>query len=159
VASQTPSVTFQRKRRSLSAGQIFVAALVVLVILFLWLHLILALGIEATGRQIQTKTAELERTRRQILDRRQKVAQARSLEILASRARELGYQPQVPIYLLLLGPAGQPTSDVGGGEMHLPGTVAGASGAEASALETLSLWVALAQRLDTSMETETGPMP
>lgn len=159
MASQSPSGAFQRKRRSLSSGQVFVVALVVLVILFLWLHLILALGIEATGRQIQIKTAELEKTRRQILAREQEAAQARSQEILASRARELGYQPQVPIYLLLLGPADQSTSDVGAEESHPPGTVAGATGAEASALETLSLWVALAQSLDTSMEIETGPMP
>lgn len=159
MTSQSPSGTYQRKRRSLSPGQIFVAALVVLVVLFLWLHLILALGIEATGRQIQAKTAELEKTRRQIIARRQKVAQARSQEVLARRAREIGYQPQVPIYLLLLGSEDQSTSKAGRGEMHSPGTVAGATGAEVSALETLSLWVALAQRLDTSMEIETGPLP
>jgi len=72
-----------------------------LLILFAWLHLILALQIASTGQQIQVATEELQKLKRDnaavVLD----TAVAESEEEMTRRAKELGYGPQTPVYLSL----------------------------------------------------------
>lgn len=76
---------------------VFVAVL----ILFRWLHLILALDITSTGRQIQLRTEELDRHKRAIADLEHRIALAESPTRLSELAQELGYGPRAIVYLLL----------------------------------------------------------
>ncbi len=72
---------------------------VALLILFGWLHLILALEIASTGRQIQIKTEELKEIQRDNNNLRWKIAKIWSSAEMARRAIEEGYEPRQPIYL------------------------------------------------------------
>jgi hypothetical protein len=72
-----------------------------LLILFAWLHLILALQIASTGRQIQIATEELQRLKRDNMALVRDTAIAESEEQMAERAAALGYGPQAPVYLSL----------------------------------------------------------
>ncbi len=76
---------------------------VALLILFSWLHFILALQIASTGRQIQIQTEELQKIERENTAILQDIAEAESPRRLAERARSLGYEPQQPIYLPIRG--------------------------------------------------------
>lgn len=80
-----------------------------LLILFAWLHLILALQIASTGQQIQLATEELQRLKRDNMAVVRDTAVAESEENMTRRALELGYGPQVPVYLSM----GQTLSTVG----------------------------------------------
>lgn len=82
--------------------------LLTLVILLGWLHVILSLEIASTGRQIQLKSGELAALQRDNNLLRWQVAEAMSPPKLALRARELGYGPQPPLYLLLTKASSQP---------------------------------------------------
>ena len=81
-----------------------------LLILFAWLHLILALQIASTGRQIQIATEDLQRLRRDNTAVIRDTAIAESAEKMTARAAALGYGPQAPVYLVL----GQASATTGG---------------------------------------------
>ena len=70
-------------------------------ILFAWLHLILALQIASTGRQIQMATEELKKLKRDNMAVVRDTAVAESEEKMAARAAALDYGPQAPVYLSL----------------------------------------------------------
>ncbi len=89
LASRAPSLR--------TAIVVFIAVL----ILFRWLHLILALDITSTGRQIQLRTEELGQHNRAIADLKNRIAVAESPSKLSDRAQELGYGPANMVYLLL----------------------------------------------------------
>ncbi|MBN1135495.1 MAG: hypothetical protein JXM73_02870 [Anaerolineae bacterium] len=72
-----------------------------LLILFAWLHLILALQIASTGRQIQITTEELQRLKRENMAVARDIAIAESEEKMTKRATAMGYGPQAPVYLLV----------------------------------------------------------
>jgi hypothetical protein len=72
-----------------------------LLILFAWLHLILALQIASTGRQIQMATEELNKLRRDNLAVIRDTAIAGSEENMTKRAEAMGYALQAPVYLSL----------------------------------------------------------
>jgi len=72
-----------------------------LLILFAWLHLILALQIASTGRQIQITTEELNKLKRDNMAVVQDTAVAESEENMTRRAESLGYSLQTPVYLSL----------------------------------------------------------
>lgn len=154
MANHSPSIPFLRKHRYTLSGQTFIAVFVVLLILILWLHLILALQIEFTGRQIQTGVEELEKIQREINARKREIAIARSQQSLNTRAWNLGYRPQTPIYLSV--PRSSTQSPIGteGEQEHLS-TIAADS--EAAAFQPLPAWVSLSPRLDVSTEMETAP--
>jgi hypothetical protein len=156
MASESQSGPYVSHRRRRPSGQAILAAFLALLILFLWLDLILAIQIEVTGREIQAGTAELAKIRRQILAVEQQSAAARALDNLAGRASELGYQPQEPVFLMLSGPLGQPSSNTGGGTNLL---VSHESGDQVSGLRTLSLWAAVAQSLDHAIANDAERMP
>jgi hypothetical protein len=80
---------------------VVLAVLIILLMLFLWLHFIIAQDIEATGREIQVKTAELERVERAQLALRQKIAISSTQARMAERAERLGYHAQNPVYILV----------------------------------------------------------
>jgi hypothetical protein len=84
-------------------------ALVAIVILFRWLHLIVSLQVASTNRQIQVSTDELGRQERANAALLCSVAEAASPRSLAERARALGYRPQPPVYV----PSGEPLSSKG----------------------------------------------
>lgn len=99
--SQSSPVLLRYKRKQIPSAGIIVAVLVALLILFLWLHFILAQRIELAGREIQLKTEELHRIERHNHELRRKISIAGSQERLAERGEDLGYSPQQPVYLLV----------------------------------------------------------
>ncbi len=70
-----------------------------LLILFRWLHLILALQIASTGRQIDITTDELHRIERHNMALMHEIAEAEAPANLSRRAYEAGYRPRQPVYL------------------------------------------------------------
>ena len=102
-----------------------IIAFVAVLILFRWLHLILALQITSTGLQIQVRTQDLRKNERQITVLHNHIAEAESPKNLASRAIELGYSPTNPIYLPLAQPqlpatSGEATEEFGGEHSLVP---------------------------------------
>lgn len=77
---------------------------VVLFILFLWLHFILAMDITATHRQIEIKTKELNRLKRDSGALRRRIADIESLGNMSTRAEKQNYILQEPLYLILTQP-------------------------------------------------------
>ncbi|MGD2205264.1 MAG: hypothetical protein PVH17_00675 [Anaerolineae bacterium] len=114
---------------------------VALLILFRWLHLILALEIATNGRQIQLRTEELHKYERLNLAIQREIAEAESPRQLADRALSLGYRPHKPIYLRISKPLAQPKAELG-------------SRAEAA---TASARGALFQNLDSWSEARSEP--
>ena len=72
-----------------------------LLILFAWLHLILALQIASTGRQIQIATEQLDKLKRDSMAVIRDTAIIESEENMTRRATAIGYGPQAPVYLSL----------------------------------------------------------
>jgi hypothetical protein len=70
-----------------------------LLILFRWLHLILALQLASTGRQIQIATEELQRIERHNMTLVRDISEAESPASLSDRATQAGYGPVQPIYV------------------------------------------------------------
>lgn len=112
--SGSPSATHSGKRKAAHVTRtpslrtaliIFVSVL----ILFRWLHLILALQITSTGRQIQASTQLLQRMERETTALQAAIAEAESPVTLAAAARRLGYQPQPLRYIHLDVPLAAPT--------------------------------------------------
>ncbi|MEJ2208318.1 MAG: hypothetical protein P8129_04690 [Anaerolineae bacterium] len=101
MSSQPTPVLLKYKEKTTPSAGIVVAVLVTLLILFLWLHFILAQKIESAGREIQFKTEQLHEIERHNHELRRKIAISSSQERLAERSRALGYGPQRPLYLLV----------------------------------------------------------
>lgn len=91
------------------SAQAVIITSVALLILFLWMHFILAMEIETTGRQIQEGTEELRRISRENDALRREVAKAGSYRSLAERAEASGFERQPPTYLMLQEPLARPT--------------------------------------------------
>jgi len=89
-----------------------------LLILFAWLHLILALQIASTGRQIQLATEQLQKLKRDNMAMVLDTAVAESEERMAERAAALGYGPQAPVYLSLGQTLVTTESAVGSGDIR-----------------------------------------
>lgn len=124
----------QAQKRSLSRTSIHaptlmtaLIAFVAVLILFRWLHLILALQITSTGRQIQVKTQELGQSERGNSVVQLSIAEAESPQVQAVRASQLGYAPHAPIYLLLDQPLGQASDGAEVGPSALRESASGAS--------------------------------
>ena len=88
-----------------------ILGLVALLILFRWLHLILALQTATAGREIQLKNGEYMRHQRQNSLLHYEIAEAISPRILAQRALQLGLIPRMPLYLPAEQEAEDPSSD------------------------------------------------
>jgi hypothetical protein len=72
---------------------------VVLLILFFWLHFIMAQQIESVGREIQAAQQELDKIQRKNDMLKGQIVNASTQKSMAQRAREHNYQPQEPLYL------------------------------------------------------------
>lgn len=88
-----------------------ILGLVALLILFRWLHLILALQTATAGREIQIRNGDLMRQQRQNSLLRSEIAKAEAPRALAKRARQLGLVPRSPVYLPIDATAVGPESD------------------------------------------------
>lgn len=84
-----------------SGAGVVLGVLVALLILFYWLHFLVAHENESIGRKIQAQTEELARIERVNMALRQQVATTYAEAVMAERARALGYRPQQPLYLLV----------------------------------------------------------
>lgn len=87
-----------------SGTGIVVGVFVALLILFFWLHFIVAQENESIGRAIHAQTEELARIERENMALRQQIAAASAEATISERALALGYRPQQPLYLLLSRP-------------------------------------------------------
>jgi hypothetical protein len=92
-----------------------VAISVALLILFTWLHLVLALQIAATNRQLLTQAGELDRLVRDNGAVLVEIAQAQTPQKLQERALQMGFRPQEPVYLLLPEDASRGAGEAGTG--------------------------------------------
>jgi hypothetical protein len=110
VSGQASPVVLRHREKSAPAAGAVLGALIALLILFQWMHFILAQGIESTGREIQVKTEELQRIERLNNELRRQISVAGSQEEMAGRSSNLGYDAQRPVYLLVDQPL-PPASD------------------------------------------------
>lgn len=94
-------------RTSDRAVWLVVAVATVLLILFAWMHMGVAMRIMSTNRDIQEATVKLRSLERQNEMVVRDIAVAESQQAMAQRAAELGYASQTPLYLPLSGLAGQ----------------------------------------------------
>lgn len=101
MSSQSSPVVLRYKRKQSPSAGIVVAVLVAFLILFWWLHLILAQKIESAGREIQVRTEELHRIERHNHELRRQISIAGSQERMAERSERMGYTSKRPIYLLV----------------------------------------------------------
>jgi cell division protein FtsL len=120
VASRLPPMSFKAKRKYSPSIQAILLVSVVLFILFLWLNFFLAQQIELLGREIQHKTELLEQRERQKDALTKKIAETGSERNMARRARELGYRPRVPTFLVIDQPLPQPTLGAEGSGQQIP---------------------------------------
>jgi cell division protein FtsB len=123
-----------------------------LLILFRWLHLILALQLASTGRQIQIATEELHKIERYNTSLVREISEAESPANLASRALEEGYGPRKLIYLRTDLPLARPESGVEGPLAADQGGAAATAGAS-----SLVPWDALNQQSGVGARAEAAP--
>mgnify|MGYP001823096172 FL=1 len=121
--------------------RIAVAAFAALLILFAWLHLLLAMQIASTNRLITERTAELSRLERDKQVILLKIAQSESPIVMTQRLLEEGFVRQELMYLDVSQTAAQ--SMTGENEQPVvpiaaePDTEEAAPGEPASVLETI----------------------
>jgi cell division protein FtsB len=99
VTSNLSSTLLKQGRNHRPSMQAVLVIFIALFVLFLWFTFVLNQEIESIGRQIQERTDELranERRREAIL---KEISASESQRDMSRRAEQLGYQPQVPIYL------------------------------------------------------------
>lgn len=109
----------QAQKRSLSIAAVHAPSLrtaiivsIAVLILFRWLHLLLALQITATSRQIQIRTDELGKLQRESALLQEEAAAAESPKYLAAEAARLGYGPRTPVYIPVEKLVAEPAVDV-----------------------------------------------
>jgi hypothetical protein len=88
-----------------------IAIFVALLILFAWLHLILALQVASTERQIQSAAAEIRKLERDQVALQHKIAESMSPAEMQGRLLEQGFRRSAPVYVLMPQPA---TEEQGG---------------------------------------------
>jgi hypothetical protein len=101
LSSQASPVVLRDKGKHAPSAGTVLAVLVTLLILFHWMHFILAQRIESAGREIQVKTGELRRLERQNGELRRQISIAASQDRMARRSSNMGYTVQRPVYLLV----------------------------------------------------------
>lgn len=106
MASRSIPIPFRKSEQTRTQTMVYapslrtaVIAFIAVLILFRWLHLILALQIAGTGRQIQAQTDQLHQLERQNASLLDQASLAQSPQDLADRAEELGYRSGTPVYL------------------------------------------------------------
>lgn len=117
-----------------------VVIFVALLILFGWLHLIVALQIASTNREIQIITQEMDDMERQNAILLRQIAEAESPILLEKRLLLGGYQTKEPVYLLLSESAAGDAMDGDAERGYLPPVVTDAQTAASrspSLLETV----------------------
>jgi cell division protein FtsB len=125
-----------------------------LLILFGWLHFVLALQITATNEQIQARTEDWWKLKRDNATIRRELAEALSPRRMEPRAIGAGYRPQKPVHLVLPHLMAEDTKD---------GTVAGAPSTEAatsaenSTTQAKFPFEAVVDEVDTWLEARTRP--
>jgi hypothetical protein len=111
--STQPSALSERHSPKSPAHHFALAAVVALLILSLWLHLILALEIERMGHDIDLRTEELERLQRENLARMGQITLLESQRRMAEEATALDFRPQQPLYLAVRQPLVRPSDQTG----------------------------------------------
>ncbi len=131
--------------------RIVIAVFVTLLILLSWLHLIQALEIASTGRDIQIQTEKLERIERTNNELRIKIAETLSPVNLAEAADELGFRASQPVYVLfpqsLVAPAENGNTDGSEPVTDYQGWTE----------DEQTLWDYASRELDTLLEVEAAP--
>jgi cell division protein FtsB len=148
-SSSHPQPTPERTRLHMPrrGPSLRMAAIIVvgLLILFRWLHLILALQIASTGRQIQIATEELDRLNRHNTMLVREISEAESPVTLSERAIEAGYGPRQPLYLHTKLPLSRPAA---GNESLAP---------YAADIPALLPWTATRQESSVRAQTDSAP--
>ena len=111
VKGRLPRLRLRARRSRIPTIQALIVIFVLLFILFLWLNFALAQRTESVGREIQSKTEELESLERRSDALRKAISVTASQEKMAVRARALGYQPQAPFFLPMSEPLVESVSE------------------------------------------------
>ncbi len=106
----TPQQARVRSSRRVPVLHIIIAVVIAVLLLFLWMHFILAMQIEATGRQIQEERVVLERFERQNAALGRRIAESSSQDLLTRRAQDMDYELRTPHYLFLARPLLDPAN-------------------------------------------------
>lgn len=112
MKGKLPRIFSISRRGRTPSIQALTVAFITLFILFLWFGFGLTQQIESMGRQLQVKTEELEKLRRQADAYRREISARGSQFNMAERARLLGYQPQAPFFLPVSEPLAEPASEL-----------------------------------------------
>jgi hypothetical protein len=131
-----------------------IAILAALLILFGWLHLILAVEIISIDREILNQTQMLERVERDKAATRREIAEAQSPKHLEPRSRLLGFQPQQPAYLLL---SKVPADKIEDGTLRTNPFLTTVNNAEESTAEAGSLFETVVSESGKRFEIDTTP--
>jgi hypothetical protein len=151
-SQQTPGPSRPRVPARTPSLRMAIIIFVGLLILFRWLHLILALQLASTGRQIQIKTEDLQRIERQNTSLVQQISEAESPSVLADRATQEGYKPDSPVYLQTNQPLAPPAASIESpwaGGQNIASSGAGA--------KPLTPWEALSQQTNARAQAQTTP--
>lgn len=138
--SRQPPVLFRYRPAAGPSLTVILAVFVALFVLFLWLHFIVAQQIESIGRDIQVGTQELQRIERHNQELQRQIAVAGSQKRLAIQAQNLGYQPQVPVYLRVDEPLPPNTTSSRGVGSHMSSRLFGIGGPSTEASPTWNAW-------------------
>ena len=126
MASHSLPVPLQRQNeRSKGAAptrtlSLVVAALVALLILLSWLHLIQALEIADTGRKIQAAEEELEQIERINNELRIKIAEGQTPAKVVAGAERLGFRRSQPVYVVFPDSLAEADTNAGGAGAPAP---------------------------------------
>jgi predicted PurR-regulated permease PerM len=109
LSSQGTPGLFRYRRHRNPPAVIILIVFVALLILFLWLHFIMAQQIESVGREIQAGQEKLDKIRRENAALQGEIATMDTQKKMAERAEDMNYEPQQPLYLLIDQPPGLST--------------------------------------------------
>lgn len=116
MSSNLSSTLLKQGRNHRPSMQAVLVIFIALFVLFLWLTFVLNQEIESIGRQIQERTDDLRASERRREEFLKEISAFESQQNMAGRAEQLGYRPQMPIYLPVAEPLAGARSDGPGHE-------------------------------------------
>lgn len=149
---QLPTGLIRRRQTRGPSLQAVLVAFISLVILLIWLNFVLTQETESIGREIQTKTEELRALERRNSALLREISEASSEQILAERAKALGYGPEMPVFLTV----DEPIIETTGRFWETGGAFTSLTEEERQALSFDPLWDLLSRQFGLSGE-ESAP--
>lgn len=119
MSTRPPGLPVWDSEKQEHSTHVAVAILIALLILFLWLHFILAQQSETIGRQMAAATERLNQIERHNQVLLQEITMAESQSNMSAAAQALGFRPQQPLYLAINRPLASDAGRAGDGRSVL----------------------------------------